>query len=348
MSQTVFHRVADSEELILRAKQRDPEALSKLLFARGQLQKTLFASAQQVRDRFFGRTVVVRGVIEVTSACIKECEYCPMRASNSQKRYYRRPDEIIAAVRQIRDAGIGVVFLQGGEVPHTTRTVAEIIPDIREIFVGEVEVLLCLGDKPKTELLELKQAGADSYIIKHETSDPSLHAALRHVSLESRLECARDLIELGYRTGIGTIVGLPGQTARSLVQDVLLPAELGARMTSASPFIPAQSTPMAKEAPGDVDLTLNVIALMRLANPSALIPTVSALEKLRPRGQQLGLHAGANVITVNFTPTLDQERYPIYGSDRFIVKSKHALTTIANAGLQPRLGRAAFDFWDNA
>lgn len=316
-----------------------------LLAARGAEQEALFSKARALRDAVFGRTAVIRGVIEVTSACVKECLYCPMRASGRIERYYRRGDELMGSVREVRAAGLGVIAFQGGDVPRTTRTIGGIIPEVRREFGGAVEVLLCLGDKSRADYAYLRRQGADSYIIKQETSDPDLHRAMRGTELESRLAATADLVALGYRVGMGTIVGLPGQTPASLVGDILLAKRLGASMTSASPFVPAAGTPLADAAPGDIDTTLNVLALMRLANPHALIPTVSALETLSPGAQARGLNAGANVITVNFSPEADRARYPIYGDCRFVVRRDHALRTLEAAGLEPRLGRDAFAFW---
>lgn len=320
------------------------DTISRLLRVRGDEQQRLFAEARAARDAVFGPTAVVRGVIEVTSACLKGCLYCPMRSGNRIERYYRRGEELLTAARRVREAGLGVVSFQGGDVPRTTRTIGEILPEVRREFSDEVDILLCLGDKSRDDYAYLRRQGASSYILKHETSDPELHLAMRDSPLESRLEAARDLVGLGYRLGIGTIVGLPGQTVASLVDDILLAGELGASMTSASPFVPAADTPLAAAPAGDIDTTLNVIALMRLAHPRALIPTVSALETLAPGSQGRGFHAGANVITVNFSGEADQARYPIYGNSRFIVRRDYALRTVEDAGLEPRLGKAAFSF----
>lgn len=321
------------------------EQIVSLLQARGADQVALFAAARGVRDAAFGRMAVVRGVVEVTSACVKDCLYCPMRVSNRIERYFRQGDELLASARRVREAGLGIVAFQGGDVPRTTRTVGEIIPEVKREFGGVVEVLLCLGDKPYDDYAYLRRQGADSYILKQETADPALHRAMRGTALEVRLAAARDLAALGYRLGLGTIVGLPGQTFASLADDILLAPKLGARMTSASPFVPAPDTPLADAAAGDIETTLNVLAVMRLVNPHALIPTVSALETLSPGAQVRGLAAGANIITINFSPESDQQRYPIYGQQRFIVRRDHAFRTLEAAGLEPRLGAAASSFW---
>lgn len=321
------------------------ERIIALLAARDAAQQALFAAAREVRDEAFGRHAVVRGVIEVTSVCVKDCHYCPMRVSNRIERYFRQGDELLASARRVREAGLGIVAFQGGDVPRTTRTVGEIMPAVRQEFDGEVELLLCLGDKTRDEYAYLRRQGGDSYILKQETSDPALHQTMRGSSLEVRLAAARDLVALGFRLGLGTIVGLPGQTMASLADDVLLAPALGASMTSASPFVPARDTPLADADPGDIDTTLNVLAVMRLVNPTALIPTVSALETLAPGAQVRGLDAGANIITINFSPESDQARYPIYGRKRFVVRREHAFRTLEAAGLEPLLGAAASSFW---
>lgn len=268
-----------------------------------------------------------------------------MRIENRDRRYSLARGDILDAVGAIRQAGLGVVFLQGGEVSGTARALAGLLPDIRAVFDDSVEILLALGTRSTQDLAILRRSGADSYILKHETSDPDLHMAMRGSALSERLDCARRLLELGYRVGLGAIVGLPGQSRDSLVDDIMLPRSLGAHMTSASPFIPAAGTPLAGNAPGDLDVTLNMMALARILNPAALIPSVSALEQRAGGGQRRGFLAGANVITVNFTPPKDRDRYAIYGGERFVVRMDHALATLASAGLAPLMGEDAFSFW---
>ena len=311
----------------------EKEKIVSLLRARGSEQNELCSRARTVREENFGNSAIVRGVIEITDACRVDCNYCPMRRSNRNFRYFMSSDEVVEASKSIKDFGLKVVFLQGGEVPKTTETVGEAIPKIRNLFNDEVEVLLCLGDKTKEEYEYLKKQGADSYILKHETSDQELHYRMRHVTLDSRLRCLRDLLDIGYKVGTGTIVGLHGQTLESLAEDILFPKEYKTHMTSCSPFIPAKDTPLETCKPCDVETTLNTIALMRIVNPNALIPTVSAIEKLEENGQVRGFNAGANVITINFTPERERKIYRIYGKDRFVVSIDHAVRTLEKAGL---------------
>jgi biotin synthase len=312
------------------------ETLSFWLQVRGEQQEQLFAAARSARERAFGRRVVVRGLIEVTNLCRVNCEFCPMRRDNTKQNtiFQLNEQQILETAVRIRDAGVNIVFLQAGEVPRTTKLVGEALPKIREIFSGPVEFLLCLGNKTEEEYAFLKAQGATSYILKHETSDPDLNARMRHASFEERLACLRTLIRLGYRVGTGAIIGLPGQTLESLVNDLLLARETGVHMVSGSPFIPAPDTPLAGMPPGDVQTTLNFIALARLMNPRWLIPSVSALERRQGGGQLGGLAAGANVLTINFTPDAEQSKYLIYGKDRYVVRNDHVSEIVTLAGLE--------------
>lgn len=229
-----------------------------------------------------------------------------------------------------------MVFFQGGEIPQTTRIVGEALPGIRKLYDDKVEILLNLGNKRRSEYAYLREQGATSYILKYETSDRTLNEQMRHETLESRMECLRDLLDLGYRVGTGSIVGLPGQDAGSVARDILFTRELGVHMWSVAPFRPAPDTPLAHHPAGDVELTLNAIAVSRLIAPGCLIPAVSALSKSDNDGQYRGLMAGANVITINFTPSVHRDRYLIYGKDRFVVRHDYATKLIAETGLKPR------------
>lgn len=307
--------------------------IEELLHCRGTDQRNLFEQARRIRQSSLGDTAALRGVIEVTSVCVQNCTYCPMRRDNRMERFTLKPQQIAEAAQSIHNVGIETVSLQGGETPKSADLVAQVIPKIRATFNSKADILLVLGDLAKDKYAELKALGATSYILKHETASPSLHMTHRFYELDERLDHLQTLLGLGYRVGTGTIVGLPGQTSEILADDILLAKELGVHMSSASPFIPARNTPLVDEAPANMDLTLNTIAIMRLMLPNAMIPSVSALEKLQIGGQSLGFHAGANVMTINFTPPAGQAKYPIYGNDRFIVKSAHAASVLSKAGL---------------
>lgn len=316
----------------------DRKEIIQLLHARGSDQDELWDEARKSRERSMGNNVVVRGVVEVTNVCRVNCGFCPMRRDNTRanERFQLSSDGILGAARAVASAGIDVFFLQGGEIPQTTRLVGEVLPDVRAIFNDDVEILLNLGIKPRHELEYLRERGADSYILKHETSDPDLALSTRGETLEHRLKCLDDLIDLGYKVGTGGIVGLPGQKIQSIADDILLARDMGASMCSFAPFRPAPDTPLASYPPGDVDTTLNAIAVSRLLSPNWLIPSVSALEATVSGGQQAGLNAGANVLTVNFSARSDRDKYLIYGKDRFVVDLSHVEDVIALAGCERR------------
>jgi biotin synthase len=308
------------------------EEIRRLLTATGDLQQELFQAARDARRAAGVDTVKLRGVIEITNYCQKTCDFCAIRANNKKLDRYRfTADEIMAIAEGIREAGIGTVFLQGGQEPKIDRLVSELIPRLRREL--GCEVLLNLGEKPKAVYEEWAALGATSYILKFETSSPELYQRIVRTPLDRRIECIRWIKETGMEIGTGNIVGLPGQTMETLISDVQLVMDLEPDFVSSSPFIPNEDTPMENDGEGDVDITLNTMAIYRLLFPRSLVPTVSALEKLRPGGHRTGLDAGANVITINFTPKDARDKYGIYSKERFIVTANHALGIIEQAGL---------------
>lgn len=308
------------------------------LTVKGPAQEELFAEARRLREKHFGPTVILRGVIEVTNVCRVNCDYCPMRRDNTRDndRYFMNSDTILERAREIQAAGIDIILLQGGETPRNLAAIEDAIPRIRELFEGRIEILLNLGNMRREQYERLRNLGATSYILKHETSDPRLHKAMRHESLDERLRCMKDLLNLGYRVGTGLISSLPGQTLDSIVDDIELAESLGVHMCSVSPFVPAPNTPLHIAPIGDNELALNALATLRLHYPQLLIPSVSALEKTSSGGQSRGLAAGTNVMTVNFTGETDRQRYLIYGKDRFVVKKQYVEGLVQTAGLRTR------------
>jgi biotin synthase len=306
--------------------------LAQLLRSRGPAQERLFAAAREQRRAHGQDRVRLRGVIEVSNYCQKHCDYCAMRPDNPALSRYRLEEQVIldTAVR-IAGAGIGTVFLQSGQDRHCDAILRAVIPRIRE-QAGQ-SVLLNIGEKSRDLYAELFALGADSVILKFETSDPDLYQTIAHSSLQRRLDCIGGLQETGYRVGTGNIIGLPGQHFETLIDDILLARRIGPDFVSSSPFIPNQNTPLQDAPYGDLDLTLNTIAIFRLLFPKALIPSVSALEKIQAGGQVMGLNAGANVVTINFTPEESRRKYAIYSEQRFVVSLEHARRTVERAGL---------------
>jgi biotin synthase len=312
------------------------EKIVDLLAGRTMSDQELFTSARASRAVAFQDHVVVRGVIELTNKCRVNCTFCPMRRDNTSRNsiYILDEEAVVTKAREMRAAGINVVFIQGGEIPQTTDVVERAIPRILELFHGQVEILLNLGNKSRAEYERLKKAGAYSYILKHETADPELYEELKFETLDQRLRCMYDLLDLGFKVGTGSIIGLPGQTLDHIADDIVLAKRLGAHMVSASPFVPAPRTPLEMHPAGSVVLTLRAIAVTRLLMPDVLIPSVSALEAQQSGGQTAGLRAGANVITVNFTPLEHTSDYLIYGVNRYVVKLQHLRDLLTSNNLR--------------
>jgi biotin synthase len=306
--------------------------LRELITAEGELQAWLFQSAREARHAAGADPVTLRGVIEISSFCAKNCNYCAMRASNKElERYRMQADQLLAIAAEIHGAGIPIIFFQGGQDRLSDPMLMEVIPEIKRIY--NLEVLLCLGERPREVYEKFAQLGAESYILKFEVGNPEMHQQIINTPLQRRIDCIRDLQSIGYRVGTGNIVGMPGQTLDNLVEDMELAIELDTDFMSSSPFVPNPNTPLSDGPMGDVSTTLNIMAIYRLLKPEALIPTVSALEKIRPDGQLAGLNAGANVMTINFTPSLQRDQYHIYSDRRFVVSYNHAIDTVKRAQL---------------
>jgi biotin synthase len=314
----------------------------RLLTATGLAQQELFARARAVRLAEMGDEVLLRGVIEISSYCQKHCDYCSMRATNKKSERYRLDaEQIYEIVEAMQDFPICTAFFQAGQDPHSDELLEEVIPVIKHDF--GMNVLLCLGERPKSVYRRWAELGADSYILKFEISDPQFYRAVIHAEPERRFRCLGWIKEAGMKLGTGNIVGLPGQTMDHLVDDIEFACKLGPDFVSSAPFIPNENTPFQDAGFGDLNLTVNTMAIWRIMLEDPLIPTVSALEKIQEGGQLMGLNAGANVITINFTPETWRKKYGIYSKERFVVSANHAFDLIERAGLRVRqpIARAA-------
>ncbi|MFA4907053.1 MAG: radical SAM protein, partial [archaeon] len=294
-------------------KRLTEEKLIELLKLRGREQKELFETARKIRKKEFGKSAFIRAVIESSSYCAEDCLYCPMRRSNRQTpRYKLGLEEIIESAQSAMDLGINTILLESGEDRSAVNVAAEATLVLKEKNAG---VILCLGDLKKEEFKKLKDAGADAYILKFETSDARLFEKMRPgASLKKRIENLNLLRKLGFAISTGNIAGLPEQTVQSVAQDILLAKKINPAMVSASPFIPAKTTPLEKSPKGNANLALNTIAIYRILFPKAIIPTVSAFNYYPKIGQLGGFNAGANTITVNFTPK--KRNFSIYATKR--------------------------------
>ena len=312
------------------------EELGRALVARGADQEALFEQARAVRKQTTGDAVTIRGVLEISNACSKNCMYCAMRHSNKALRHYRMDAEwILEIARRAAADGIGCFFLQSAQDEQMDAVTAEVIPRIKREL--GMDVLLCLGERTAEQYRRFAELGADGYILKFETSNPKLYTKLCCGHFARRQECAQYIRAAGLKFGTGNITGLPGQDLASAVQDVRFGMEERPDFMSSAPFMPNDGTPYEREPLGDLNLTLNTMALWRIALGGTLIPAVSAMQKAGEDGQYRGLMAGANVVTVNYTPHDVRGKYRIYASDRFVVSLDHAKSIVRRAGLKPIL-----------
>ncbi len=273
----------------------------------------LGAAADTVRREAVGDAVYLRGIVEFSNFCRQNCLYCGLRRDNRDiARYRMEEDSVLATVHRIRDRDIGTVVLQSGEDPSYTRSdLCRIIGRIKD--ETGLAVTLSVGERSRDEYRAFREAGADRYLLKHETASPELYRQLRPgCELEQRLRCLKDLRDLGYEVGAGNMVGLPGQTPEILADDLLLLRSLDADMLGIGPFIPHPGTPLAGLPGGDLEKTLRVLALARLLTRNTNIPATTALGTLHPEGRIRALRAGANVVMPDFTPEALRARYDIY------------------------------------
>lgn len=274
---------------------------------------SLFCAADEVRRQYVGDGVYLRGLIEFSNYCKNNCLYCGIRRDNPQVRRYRlTPEQILAFARHARDYGYKTVVLQSGEDPWFTPP--RMAGLIRQIKALGLVITLSLGEKTFEEYQLYKQAGADRYLLRIETTDKALYERLDPgMSWDNRARCLRDLKTLGYEVGSGSLVGLPGQTLESLADDLLFFQQIPVDMAGIGPFIPHPSTPLAAEkADGHFELARKMMALMRLLLPDINIPATTAMESLHPQGRLLALQSGANVVMPNVTEGDYRKFYELY------------------------------------
>jgi biotin synthase len=293
-------------------------------------------AAQTARERF-GSRVFVRGVVEVSNYCRENCAYCGMRRNNrTLDRFRAEHDQIAELLIHHRPSSITDINIQAGEDPVAVREI--VLPLIqtlrRETDLG---ISVCLGSLSHSMYADLKDAGASTYIIKFEIADPKLYAALESPGeFDERIANICHLAKTGWSVSSGFIAGLPGQGADALLANFALASQLPLDGCSVSPFIPGEETPLAGAPIGNIDLTLNSMAALRLMRPDWVIPSVSALNlACADSGYRRGLRTGANLVTINLTPADFRENYLLYKRDRFIMTEERILNAVAAEGLEP-------------
>ena len=272
----------------------------------------LFKEADRIRHENVGDEVHLRGLIEFSNICKRQCKYCGLRSANKEiERYRILKDELLLYAQNAVNMGYRTLVLQSGEDDYYDTD--KMIEIIREIKKFDIALTLSIGEKTYDEFKAFKEAGADRYLLRIETTDENLYKEMHpHASYENRVRCLYDLKSLGFETGSGCLVGLPNQTIESLADDILFFKELDADMIGIGPFIPHEQTPLKNASKGDFWLALKVMALTRINLPDINIPATTAMETLNPNGRIIALQSGANVVMPNVTSKEYRKKYEIY------------------------------------
>ncbi len=285
------------------------------LIEEGKHDELLFARADEIRKRIYGTDVYIRGLIEFSNYCKNNCFYCGIRAANSNVTRYRlTKDEILECCAEGYGLGFRTFVLQGGEDPYyTTDIMCEIIASIRKIY-PDCAITLSMGERSRAEYQAFFDAGANRYLLRHETAKEEHYSKLHpeNMSLITRKQCLFDLKEIGYQVGSGFMVGSPFQTSENLIADLRFLQELNPDMIGIGPYLTHKDTPFKDFENGSYELTLRLISILRLMFPYALIPATTALGTIRPGGREAGLKAGANVVMPNLSPLKFRKHYAIY------------------------------------
>ena len=294
-----------------------------------------------VRKRYYGTDVYIRGLIEFTNYCRNNCYYCGIRRGNSQvDRYRLSSKDILDCCAEGYRLGFRTFVLQGGEdLFFTDENICQLIKSIKKGF-PDCAVTLSIGEKSRDSYEKYFAAGADRYLLRHETAN-AVHYQRLHppdLSLDNRKRCLKALKGIGYQVGAGFMVGSPGQTTETIYEDLQFLRELNPHMVGIGPFIPQGDTPFGREQAGTVDMTVTLLAIIRLLLPRVLLPATTALGTIDPMGREKGLMAGANVVMPNLSPKRVRAKYALY--DKKICTGEEAAECIEC--LKTRVGNIGY------
>lgn len=308
----------------------DRDLLDLIVMQDAEAEALLAQRAAAVRQQVYGRDVFIRGLIEFTNYCRNDCFYCGIRRSNAcAQRYRLTREEILACCRAGYGLGFRTFVLQGGEDPFfTTERMAELVRAIKRAY-PDCAVTLSVGEKDRATYQAWFDAGADRYLLRHETADEGLYRRLHpeELSLQNRMRCLRDLKDIGYQVGCGFMVGAPFQTPEMLLKDLRFLQAFQPHMVGIGPFIPHRDTPFRDCPPGTAQMTLRLLAIIRLMLPHVLLPATTALGTVQSDGRQRGMGYGANVVMPNLSPLSVRKKYALY--DNKISTGEEAAESVA-------------------
>lgn len=293
----------------------DEELLALITTTEPNINQLLASAADKVRRKYYGNKVYIRGLIEFTNYCKNNCYYCGIRAGNGQVQRYRlTKEQILDCCAEGYRLGFRTFVLQGGEDPYyTDERICDIVAAIRAQH-SDCAITLSIGEKERASYQAYFDAGANRYLLRHETAAPEHYAQLHpaSMSLANRKRCLFDLKEIGYQVGSGFMVGSPYQTPANLLADLRFLQELEPDMIGIGPYITHEQTPFADKKSGTAEQTLRLLSMLRLLFPYALLPSTTALGTIHPQGRELGLKAGGNVVMPNLSPVNVRKLYELY------------------------------------
>lgn len=280
-----------------------------------EVAKYLRNKAVELRKKWYGNKVYLRGLIEFTNYCKNNCYYCGIRAENKcVQRYRLNLEDIMQCCKQGYQLGYRTFVLQGGEDPfYQDEFMVEIVKTIKERY-PDCAITLSLGERSYESYKMLKEAGADRYLLRHETANEEHYQRLHpsSMSLQNRKQCLYQLKELGYQVGAGFMVGSPYQTNEALAEDLVFLSELQPEMIGIGPYLPHSETPFATMEKGSLEKTLYLLSILRIMFPNVLLPATTALGTIHPKGREAGIEAGANVVMPNLSPVTVRKQYELY------------------------------------
>ncbi len=315
----------------------DKKKLRDYILLNGIEQNELFEKARNIRKKSqFGDNVELRSVIEISNICAQQCKYCSM-GKNGKDLFVLSEEEILNRICSLAEKGRRTFLLQSGEI--SKQSFIDSISRVCERTVSlypDIKLILCLGNLSNKQYKQLLNSGATRYILKFETSNSQLHKFCRPTdTFENRLECINNLINLGFKVGSGNIIGLPNQTIDDLLEDLELINNLNLSMVSATKFIPNNFSEFKDYNAGDINTTINFLAILRILKPNCLIPATSSLEQGSLNGQIRGLMAGCNTITIHDgTPKEFEKNYSIYSDDRFTPGESYCRRIVQDANME--------------
>lgn len=304
-------------EKLIRQRELTKEEYVELLkqYDNKEVADRLAQEAVRLRKENYGEKVFIRGLIEFTNYCKNNCYYCGIRGGNKNAvRYRLSKEEILSCCENGYELGFRTFVLQGGEDLHyTDELMADIVREIKQKY-PDCAVTLSIGERSYESYKILKEAGADRYLLRHETANEQLYGYLHpsNLSLKNRMKCLQDLKSLGYQVGAGFMVGSPTQTLENLAEDLVFLKKFEPQMVGIGPFIPHHDTKFAEEAAGSVELTVFLLSIIRIILPKVLLPATTALATASEDGREKGLKAGANVVMPNLSPTDNRKKYDLY------------------------------------